>query len=94
MGTGSATAAPQPTYTCCAVSRQITVGVQLLHLSHKPPDTVGEVGSSGKGGKARGAGGGAWDRLEPGGEALEVERGRGRHVLQVRPGQPSVARLA
>ena len=56
------------------------------------PDTVGEVGSSGgERGEAGGAGGGARDRPEPGGEALEVDRGRGGHVLQVGPGQPAVA---
>src|SRR3954453_6257566 len=64
----------------------ITQGVQ------NRPDTVGEVGSSRReGGEARGAGGGARDRPEPGGEALEVDRGRGRHVLQAGPGQPPVA---
>src|SRR4051794_5166876 len=55
------------------------------------PDTVGEVGSGGEGGEAGSAGGGARDRPEPGGEPLEVDRGRGRHVLQVRLGQPAVA---
>ena len=46
-------------------------------------DTVGEVGSSRRErGEAGGAGCGARDRPEPGGEALEVDRGRGRHVLQ------------
>src|SRR5688500_1434084 len=44
--------------------------------------TVGEVESSGgEGGKARGAGGGAGDRAEPGSQALEIDRGGGRHVL-------------
>src|SRR4051795_9663897 len=58
-------------------------------------DTVGEVGSSRReGGEARGAGGGARDRPEPGGEALEIDRGRGRHVLQAGPGQPPVAAAA
>src|SRR5689334_15243423 len=58
-------------------------------------DTVGEVGSSRReGGEARGAGGGARGRAEPGGEALEVDRGRGGHVLEARPGQPAVAAAA
>src|SRR5690348_4841475 len=58
-------------------------------------DTVGEVGSSRReGGEAGGAGGGARGRPEPGGEALEVDRGRGGDVLQVGPGQPAVAAAA
>ena len=56
--------------------------------------TVGEVGSGGEGGEARGAGGGARDRAEPGREPLEVDRGRGGHVLQVGLGQPPVAAAA
>src|SRR3954469_2683327 len=72
----------------------VVVGV-TLGSGTKPPDTVGEVGSSRReGGEARGAGGGARDRPEPGGEALEVDRGRGRHVLQAGPGQPPVAAAA
>jgi hypothetical protein len=63
-------------------------------LSQKPPDTVGEVGSGGEGGEARDPGGGARDRPEPGGEPLEVERGRGCNVLQVGPGQSAVAAAA
>src|SRR3954465_3476035 len=63
--------------------------------SKESSDTVGEVGSSRReGGEARGAGGGARDRPEPGGDALEVDRGRGRHVLQAGPGQPPVAAAA
>src|SRR4051794_32732714 len=58
-------------------------------------DTVGEVGSGdGERGEAGGAGGGARGRPEPGREALEVDRGRGGDVLQVRPGQPAVAAAA
>ena len=34
------------------------------------------------------------DRPEPGGEAVEIDRGRGRHVLQVGPGQPAIAAAA
>src|SRR4051794_19532334 len=61
----------------------------------KPPDTVGEVGSGGsEGGEARGAGRGARDRAEPGGKALDIDRGRGRHVLEVRLGQSAVAAAA
>src|SRR4051812_3814315 len=64
-------------------------------LDLKPPDTVGEVGSSRReGGEAGGAGGGARDRPEPGGETLEVDRGRGGDVLQVGPGQAAVAAAA
>jgi hypothetical protein len=55
------------------------------------PDTVGEIGSSGE---ARGAGGGARGRPEPGGEPLEVDRGCGRHVLQVGLGRPVIAAAA
>ena len=46
------------------------------------------IGSSGERGEARGAGGGARDRPEPGGEALEIDRGRGRHVLQAGLARP------
>src|SRR3954451_24937 len=60
----------------------------------KQMDTVGEVVSGGQGGEARGAGGGARGRAEPGGETLDVDRGRGGDVLQVRPGEPAVARPA
>src|SRR4051794_4667303 len=60
-------------------------------VSRKRPDTVGEVGSGGEGGEAGSAGSGARDRPEPGGEPFEVDRGRGRHVLQVRLGQPPIA---
>src|SRR4051794_24787377 len=63
-------------------------------LPRKPPDTVGEVGSGGAGGEARGAGGGARDRPEPGREPLEVDGGRGGHVLQMGFGQPAVAAAA
>ena len=64
-------------------------GDRIHGSPRKRSDTVGEVGSScGEGGEARGAGGGTGDRPEPGGEPLEVDRGRGRHVLQVRLGQP------
>src|SRR4051794_41565602 len=42
----------------------------------------------------RGAGGGARGRAEPGGETLDVDRGRGGDVLEVRPGQPAVAAAA
>src|SRR5512135_103242 len=59
-----------------------------------PSDTVGEVGSSGECGKARGAGDGTWDRPEPGGEAVQIDRGRGRHVLQVGLSQAAVAAAA
>src|SRR3954453_23831767 len=62
--------------------------------SDKRTDTVGEVGSGGEGGEAGSAGGGARDRPEPGREPLEVDRGRGRHVLQVRLGQPPIAAAA
>ena len=63
-------------------------------FSRKPMDTVGEVGSSGERGEARGAGGGARGRPEAGGEAFEVDGGRDRHVPQVRLGQPAVAAAA
>src|SRR5690242_9502680 len=55
--------------------------------------TVGELilGGGSERREARGAGGGARDRPEPGGEAFEVDRGRGRDVLEVGPGQPAVA---
>src|SRR5215203_5901816 len=45
-------------------------------------------------GEARGAGGGARDRPEPVAQAGEVDRGRGRDVLQVGPGQAAVAAAA
>src|SRR3954451_7429490 len=65
------------------------------HARRKRPDTVGEVGSGGgERGEAGGAGGGPRGRPEPGREALEVDRGRGGDVLQVRPGQPAVAAAA
>src|SRR3954454_4493915 len=54
-------------------------------------DTAGEIGSGGERGEARGAGGGTRDGPEPIAQAAEVDRGRGRHVLQVGPGQPAVA---
>src|SRR3954447_10236100 len=63
-------------------------------LSQKLPDTVGEVGLGGEGAKTRGAGGGAWARADPGGEPLEVDRGRGGHVLQMGFGQPAIAAAA
>ena len=57
--------------------------------------TVGEVGSSGgEAGEAGGTGGGARGSPEPGREPLEVDRGRGGHVLQVGLGQPPVAAAA
>ncbi len=56
--------------------------------------TVGEVGSSGEGSETRGAGCGMRDRPEPGGEALEIDRGRDRHMLQVDFGQAAVAAAA
>src|SRR5215212_6755580 len=52
------------------------------------------VGSSGERGEARGAGGGPWHRSEPGGEAVEIDRGRGCHVLQAGPGQSTIATAA
>jgi hypothetical protein len=68
-------------------ARVVTTGGNL--------DTGGEVGSSGgERDEARGAGGGARERPEPGGEPLEVDRGRGRDVLQVRLGQAAVAATA
>src|SRR6478609_2169284 len=57
-------------------------------------DTVGEVVSGGQGGEARGPGGGARGRAEPGGETLDVDRGRGGDLLEARPGQPAVAAAA
>src|SRR4051794_27082807 len=63
-------------------------------MSQKRPDTAGEVGSGGQSGEARGAGGGARGRAEPGGETLDVDRGRGGDVLEVRAGQPAVAAAA
>jgi hypothetical protein len=63
-------------------------------LSQKRWDTVGEVGSSGERGEARGTGGGARGCPEPGGEAFEIDRGRSRHVLQVGFGQPPIAAAA
>src|SRR3954454_9868113 len=63
-------------------------------MSRKRPDTAGEIGSSGERGGARGAGGGPRDRTEPVAQAAEIDRGRGRHVLQVGPGQSAVARPA
>src|SRR4051794_32904475 len=68
--------------------------VQLLRLSQKRPDTAGEIGSGGQSGEARGAGGGTRGRAEPGGETLDVDRGRDGDVLEVRPGQPAVAAAA
>ena len=65
-----------------------------MFYSDKRPDTVGEVGSSGEGGEARGTGGGPRHGPEPGGEAVEIDRGRGRHVLQAGPGQPAIAAAA
>src|SRR5690349_17284773 len=63
-------------------------------VSPKRRDTVGEVVSGGQGGEARGAGGSARGSSEPGGETLDVDRGRGGDVLEVRPGQPAVAAAA
>src|SRR3954467_6038867 len=57
-------------------------------------DTVDEVGSSGQGGETGGASGGARDRPEPVAHTSEVDRGRGRHMLQVGYGQPAVAAAA
>src|SRR4051794_6381062 len=73
---------------CFSASPANSPAVSHLCLEYqKPPDTVGEVGSGGsEGGEARGAGRGARDRAEPGGEALDIDRGRGRHVLEVRLG--------
>src|SRR4051812_28768740 len=68
----------------CLPARVVTTSGNL--------DTGGEVDSSGsERDEARGAGGGARERPEPGGEPLEVDRGRGRDVLQVRLGQAAVA---
>jgi hypothetical protein len=50
-------------------------------IYQKRRDTIGEVGSSGECGEARGAGCGTRDRLGPVGEALEIDRGGGGHVL-------------
>src|SRR5689334_6541017 len=50
--------------------------------------------SGGERGEARDAGGGARDRVEPGAETAEVDRGGGRHVLQVGLGQAAVAAAA
>src|SRR4051794_2650001 len=72
-----------------------TIGGPFLRFTRKPLDTVGEVGSSGgEAGEARGAGGGAWGRPEPGGEALDIDRGRGRHVLEVGLGEAAIAAAA
>src|SRR3954469_17073048 len=60
-------------------------------VPEREPDTAGEIGSGGERGEARGAGGGTRDGPEPVAQAAEVDRGRGRHVLQVGPGQPAVA---
>src|SRR3954454_20658380 len=60
----------------------------------KRVDTVGEVGSGGQGGEAGDAGGGTRGRAEPGGETLDVDRGRSGDVLEVRPGEPAVAAAA
>ena len=57
-------------------------------------DTAGEIGSRGERGEAGGAGGGARDRPEPVGQAGEVDRGRGRDVLEMGPGQAAVAAAA
>src|SRR3954451_14828081 len=64
----------------------------LESMNHS--DTAGEIGSSGERGEARGAGGGPRDRPEPVAQATEIDRSRGRHVLQVGPGQSAVARPA
>src|SRR5215212_1718355 len=66
----------------------------MLWLPQNRPDTVGEVGLGGEGGETRGAGGGARDRAELGREPLEVDGGRGGHVLQMGFGQPAVAAAA
>src|SRR3954447_20671204 len=65
-----------------------------LHRKCGRTDTAGEIGSGGEGGEARGAGGGAWDRPEPVAQTGEVDRGRGRDVLEMGPGQPAVAAAA
>src|SRR4051794_41775798 len=82
----------QPARLSCTFSNppmiRMTSSPPSLRLTLIVRDTAGEIGSGGERGEAGGAGGGPRDGPEPGGEALEVDRGRGRHVLQAGPGQP------